>query len=181
MLWHVWVLFHLRVVSFTAHIPSLSCSSSKASSSRSSKVWPRVFKIVRTFSFSMWPDLPESNMENARRSTANDKQFYIILSWSKCSSAHTNTGLNVTRLLTLSRLETKHTARNPHIAIWIFQGFYRPLFSIWITDRGLFSLTERLSSPDWISFCWLAKKVWNFKVFALRCMKWCKTDLIKFC
>lgn len=130
MLLHVLVLFHLRVVSFSAHIPSLSCSSSKASSSRSSKVWPRVFKMVRTFSFSMWPDLPESNMENARRSTANDKQFYI-LSWSKCSSAHTNTGLHVTRLLTLPRLETKHTARNPHIAIWIFQRLlYRPLFSI---------------------------------------------------
>lgn len=53
------------------NLPSVSSASSNSSSSPSSYVCPNVFRIVRTFSFSIFPDLLESNMENARRNTLN--------------------------------------------------------------------------------------------------------------
>lgn len=56
-------------------IPSSSSCLSNTSSSWSSKVCPRVLRIVLTFSFSIRPDLVESNMEKALLSTVKNNRI----------------------------------------------------------------------------------------------------------
>lgn len=56
-------------------IPSSSSCLSNTSSSWSSNVCPRVLRIVLTFSFSIRPDLVESNMEKALLSTVKNNRI----------------------------------------------------------------------------------------------------------